>query len=296
MKTLYLVRHAKAIPADVGVEDFKRALATSGAQDAEAVSKRLRKRGIRSDVFLSSPADRALETAHIFAEALDYPVHQIGLQEDLYVNTLTSVKAVLMGLDDACATAMIFGHNPSISEAARAFLPALDAELPTCGVVGIAFDSPSWRTIAPETAALLFFDFPIRPGTPEHKRAKHAVRNRIVESLESLLEELDPGLSKALGKFVRKTSKRLTKQAFKLMPAAQVTRLVNRADPQGNVPAIPDAQPVASNPPPRRRGRKPASTSATPELPQERRPRGRPAKKLVPERLSEEHSDGTTAL
>ena len=57
MKTLYLVRHAKAIPGDVGVNDFKRPLSKRGKDDAQAMGKRLYQKGISPDLCVSSPAD-----------------------------------------------------------------------------------------------------------------------------------------------------------------------------------------------------------------------------------------------
>ena len=98
MKTLYLVRHAKAISQELGVNDFKRSLSKQGRDDAVAMSKRLWKKGIAPDLLLSSPADRALETAHIFAEQFDYPVQRILLKDEIYDEDADVVRELLKPL------------------------------------------------------------------------------------------------------------------------------------------------------------------------------------------------------
>ena len=67
MKYLYLIRHAKASSDYLRIPDFDRPLKAIGVMQAHQMSTKLVDKGIKPDIILSSPASRALQTAHIFA-------------------------------------------------------------------------------------------------------------------------------------------------------------------------------------------------------------------------------------
>jgi len=225
MQTLYLVRHAKAIPSDVGVADFKRALSKPGEREARRMSKRLRKHGIRPKLFLSSPADRALETAHIFAAKLKYPVQDIVLHDAIYENTAAKLHEIVNGLADGPQTVMLFGHNPSVSELAKYFLPERETEIRTGGVVGIAFEAETWRDIAADNATLVLDDFPVQISPETYKQARQILRRDISTTLEGLVVGLDARASRSVEKLLKKTSKRLAKKLLKVLPVSKVEEL-----------------------------------------------------------------------
>ena len=52
MKRLFLLRHAKAVPAEAGIEDFDRTLMLSGMQDAAAMARYLRRNDYAIDLIL----------------------------------------------------------------------------------------------------------------------------------------------------------------------------------------------------------------------------------------------------
>ena len=83
MKTLYIVRHAKAQEAQPGLADFDRKLTHRGEDQAEQVSKILHKHSAKIDVILASPAARALATAQIIAHGIHYPINQIQQISDV---------------------------------------------------------------------------------------------------------------------------------------------------------------------------------------------------------------------
>ena len=58
MKRLFLLRHAKAQPADGGTEDFDRTLMLSGMQDGAAMARYLRKSDHSVALILCSPSAR----------------------------------------------------------------------------------------------------------------------------------------------------------------------------------------------------------------------------------------------
>ena len=68
MKTIYLVRHAKAEKGKVDSPDVKRRLNKKGKNDARRLAKKLLKGGFTPDFLVTSSAKRAVETARIFAK------------------------------------------------------------------------------------------------------------------------------------------------------------------------------------------------------------------------------------
>ena len=73
MKRLLLLRHAKAVPATDPLTDIDRPLAERGERDARRIGERLRRQQLHPTSILTSPAARALRTAQLVAEAIDYP-------------------------------------------------------------------------------------------------------------------------------------------------------------------------------------------------------------------------------
>ena len=71
MKCLLLVRHAKSSWDDFSIKDFDRPLNDRGKKDAPMMAKRLIKKEINIDAFISSPAKRARKTAEAFLKEYD---------------------------------------------------------------------------------------------------------------------------------------------------------------------------------------------------------------------------------
>jgi phosphohistidine phosphatase len=226
MKTLYLVRHAKAVSQELGVNDFKRSLSKQGRDDAVTMSKRLSQKGIVPDLLISSPADRALETAHIFAKQFDYPVQQILLKDEIYDEDADVVREILKTLDDTSRIVMLFGHEPVLSQLAGFLLQEAQRELRTTGVCGISLDISGWQELAAHTGTLQVFDFPVRATPKAYKKARSVIAKELTGTLEDFLQHLDVETSKHLQKVIAKTSKKLAKELTKVLNASTVEDLV----------------------------------------------------------------------
>ena len=73
MKRLYILRHAKAAPADPGQDDHARALTVRGLADAEAMAHHLRKNGAKPDRVLVSTSARTVQTADLVLREFEVP-------------------------------------------------------------------------------------------------------------------------------------------------------------------------------------------------------------------------------
>src|SRR2546430_10016545 len=81
VKTLILLRHAKSSWDDKTLRDFDRPLNKRGLKAAPMVGETIRKRKLRPELVLSSPAARAKQTTRLVCEAAGVilvPLHDDG--------------------------------------------------------------------------------------------------------------------------------------------------------------------------------------------------------------------------
>ncbi len=161
MKTLVIIRHAKAEQQSFGKKDFDRELAPRGINDASLMSQLLKEKKTFPDLMISSPAIRALHTAKIFAKNLDYPEEKIVTREFLY-EYFESDKLIelILEVDSSSNCVFVFGHNPTMEELASDLCPDFNEFLPTSGIVVIEFKTNEWETISSGKGRLKMFDIP----------------------------------------------------------------------------------------------------------------------------------------
>lgn len=160
MKRLYLARHAKSSWDEGWLDDVERPLNVRGKQDAPIMGGLLRKMGVKPDVIVTSPAARASATARIVARELGYPLEKMRYRERLYEGVSRDYVDTIASLDPEYDSAMIFGHNPTITTIANMLTGSSIVNIPTSGVVGIEFDTDSWIRASEERGTLLFFEYP----------------------------------------------------------------------------------------------------------------------------------------
>lgn len=163
MKTIVLVRHAKSSWDTPGLSDFDRPLNERGKKDAPEMAERLKEKGLKPDVFVSSPAKRAKRTARFFAAAFGQEKEDIVLQEDLYMATEEAFIKAIKGLEDGQDIAVLFAHNPGITEFANSLSNVRIDDMPTCSMFAVAADTGSWSSFMEEEKKFLFFDYPKNP-------------------------------------------------------------------------------------------------------------------------------------
>jgi phosphohistidine phosphatase len=156
MKRVIIVRHAKAVPYGYD-DDFTRDLTDRGVNDAQRVGKELKKMGITPDTMISSPANRAIQTALIFAENLDFNKKRIVEIENIYHGLTTSeFLGLIQNLPVDFKTAFFFGHNPGFHYFVNNLLEYFRDEMPTCSTVAIDFNVDSWKKVAARTGKKAF--------------------------------------------------------------------------------------------------------------------------------------------
>lgn len=162
-RRLVLVRHAKSDWSTVGQADFDRPLNERGKRDAPVMGQRLKNKGLIPDLIIASPAKRAATTAKLVADAAGYNKDKIVWVDRLYHCPAHIFEEVLLteNIPDDVKTVFMFAHNPGITLFANETTQGLNVDnIPTCGVVALAFEATHWSEYAMVKHSLLFFDYP----------------------------------------------------------------------------------------------------------------------------------------
>lgn len=163
MKTLILVRHAKSSWDATGIDDIDRPLNERGKTDAPVMAKRLKDKNIKIDILISSPAKRAKRTAKYFAEEFDFDKKATELIDKLYGASVPVFLEVVAAIKDKHQAAVIFSHNPGITEFANTLTSVHIDNMPTCGVFAVQANIDKWEEFIKSEKKFLFFDYPKNP-------------------------------------------------------------------------------------------------------------------------------------
>lgn len=147
MKTIYIVRHAKSSWEYEGIEDIDRPLKKRGIKDAYLIANVLKDKIRKPDAFISSCANRALHTGVIFSNVLGFPMANLKISKSLYSFSDGYLVKTIRALDDAYDSAIIFSHDHGINTFVNTFGSKPISHVPTCGVIGIQFDTEHWKNI-----------------------------------------------------------------------------------------------------------------------------------------------------
>jgi len=115
MKTLLLLRHAKSSWKDASLRDFDRPLNQRGLKTAPMVGRLMRKRKLRPDLVLSSPAERAKETTRLVIESAGL-TNETRYDQAIYEASARRLLEIVSEIEDPVNTAMLVGHNPGFED------------------------------------------------------------------------------------------------------------------------------------------------------------------------------------
>ncbi len=145
MKTIILVRHAKSSHDFGAGSDFNRPLNERGFRDAAEMGKKLLKKEVTIDHFVSSPALRAKRTAELFASVYNYNKNKIEFIPYLYHAGPENFSSAITSFNDAFDSIAIFSHNPGITEFADSLTHSNISNMPTSSVFAVTVPIDSWK-------------------------------------------------------------------------------------------------------------------------------------------------------
>ncbi len=160
MKKLILVRHAQSGMHSPTHKDIDRTLDHQGRIDASAMAQRLKANSIIPDLFISSTAHRAIETAYFFLDAFSKDQTELLIQSKLYEPTVAGIYEVIEHIKNDCTTAIIFSHNPGITSFINDLLGNFPYSMPPCGMFAVNINTDHWNDIQVADKEFLFFDYP----------------------------------------------------------------------------------------------------------------------------------------
>jgi phosphohistidine phosphatase len=154
MKILYVLRHAKSDWGDSSLEDLGRPLNARGKKAAKAIGKELRKRKIKPDLVLASPAVRAQQTIERVQDAYGSKF-EVRAEPRIYGSGSGTLVDLIRSAPDDVDRLMIVGHNPGLQDLVvklsgpGELLDEASEKFPTAALAEIRFDGKSWNAIAP---------------------------------------------------------------------------------------------------------------------------------------------------
>lgn len=162
MKTLYLLRHAKAERDSASGEDFHRRLAERGRRDSERMGRFLAEQDWIPAIIVYSPSARTLQTVELLIGSWATPP-RMQAEKQLYLAEPDRIAASIEAIADDHDSAMIVGHNPGLEALVGALAERgdkqarkkLDAGFPTCALAVIELDVGHWSELSPKSARLV---------------------------------------------------------------------------------------------------------------------------------------------
>jgi phosphohistidine phosphatase len=167
MKTLYLLRHAKAEPGSKDISDPDRGLAPRGREACELVGKYMSRKMYRPDAALCSTSTRTRQTLELVKAAAGFESKDY-FESRLYLAEAPELLSQVQALVDGVRSVLVVGHNPGMHHAAlllsvpkRSQLRMnLELKYPTATLTVLRFDISHWADLAPGQGELVDFVTP----------------------------------------------------------------------------------------------------------------------------------------
>ncbi len=152
MKTLFVLRHAKSSWENTDLSDFARPLNERGLKAAPLMGKFIYKNQLQPELILSSPAERAKQTAILVKENAQTG-GEIRYDERIYEASPASLLEVIAEQSDEIESVMLIGHNPGL-EGLLKILTNETQQIPTAALAVIDLKIGKWSEINSSTGNL----------------------------------------------------------------------------------------------------------------------------------------------
>lgn len=164
---LYLLRHAKAVAATAGGDDFERPLARAGWDAMAEMGPLIRAEGYLPDLTLCSSSRRTRETLAALLPSMTRDM-QIVLSRRVYESGADDLLSLISETADSIEQLMVIGHNPAIEALAHLLsgdgseeaLQHMAGRFPTGALAVIGFEQRKWPGIRPRHGRLIAFHAP----------------------------------------------------------------------------------------------------------------------------------------
>ncbi len=145
MKTLLILRHAKSDWGNGQLSDHERPLNGRGSYDAPRMGAWLRQQEMVPELIISSTAVRALTTAELVAQGMDFE-GELRPTRDFYLAGPPTYIEWLNQLPDSYERVMVVGHNPGMEELVS-LLTDKDKPMTTANVAVVELPIDTWQEL-----------------------------------------------------------------------------------------------------------------------------------------------------
>jgi phosphohistidine phosphatase len=158
MKTLFLLRHAKAENGSAGSPDFARVLNDRGRKEAQAVGVFIREQKLLIDLIFSSTAKRARETTELVLVSANLAV-DVRYDQRIYEAGPLRLLEVVSQIEEGRSSVLLVGHNPGMEELLRLLTDGVE-HLATGTLAKIDLKAAGWSNVVDENGSL---DWIVKP-------------------------------------------------------------------------------------------------------------------------------------
>ena len=143
MKKIFVLPHGKSDWGNAYQHDFDRALNHRGILDAKNMGDHLKNYSF-PDSIISSSAKRAITTAHLLAQQLNFNEKLIVEKRNLYLAPINELMETIKTIDNKVDNLYLIGHNPGLTSLVS-YLTDDWMELKTCCVAILESEIDSWE-------------------------------------------------------------------------------------------------------------------------------------------------------
>jgi phosphohistidine phosphatase len=162
MKTLLVLRHAKALRDAPTGEDFDRALDERGRAAALSIGHQMRAGDLVPDAILASPARRVVETVEAVAEGLGEPL-DAEFEPRLYNATTADLLEAARAAPEDCDRLLVVGHIPGLQDLVlylaepdpEGLRDMLTEKFPTAALAVLELPIDDWHEVRQASAQLV---------------------------------------------------------------------------------------------------------------------------------------------
>ena len=162
MTILTVLRHAKSSWGDAQLADFDRPLSDRGRKAATRIGREFKKRRIRFDQVIASPAVRVRETLRDLAEGYG-DTRDVQFERRIYEASAPLMLDLVRSIPNTVQAPLLVGHNPAMHELVLALTADDDRGLrqrvmpqfPTAAVAVIELPAVRWSEVAPGTGRIV---------------------------------------------------------------------------------------------------------------------------------------------
>lgn len=124
------------------------------------MGSRLAIKGVSPNHIYASPVKRAIQTAILLAEELNFPIDHIDQNKHLYLADIQTMLGVIKNTTNDISQLLLVGHNPGITELSNYIADFYVDDFPTCAVHSILLNIGSWEQIGAGKGKSQFYDSP----------------------------------------------------------------------------------------------------------------------------------------